>query len=230
MNDCKPTITLSIVDDETLMVSLLSSFFDKQEEFNVIFKAESGEQLIQYLANAENAVPDILLLDINMKGMSGIDTIPQIKRLYPDLNVIVMSSHYKKNFTGFMLKTGVAAFLPKGISPFKLQEIILEVHEKGFYFMEEQLGVVRKQLSSRSPGPVLDKSQVLSDREIEVLELICQQKKAREIADQLSITHRTVEGHKKHLFAKTETKNIAGLVIFAIQNGLVDLDSMTLEP
>jgi DNA-binding NarL/FixJ family response regulator len=225
----KELITLAIVDDETLIVSLLSSFFDNQENYEVIFKAESGEKLIEYFSNAENIVPDIVLLDIKMRGISGIETLQRIKEFYPDINVIVMSSHYKKNFTGFMMKTGAAAFLPKGISPFKLQEVIQEVHDKGFYFMPEQLGVVRSQISARSPRPVLDKSMALSSREIEVLKLLCMQKTAKEIGEELFVTQRTVEGHKSHLFLKTESKNVAGLVIFAIQNGIVEMDDMIIN-
>lgn len=224
-----PVIKLAIVDDETLIVTLLSSFFQKKEEYDVIFKAESAEECLAYFSNAENPVPDVLLLDIKMKGKSGIDILPDIKALYPQLNVVVMSSHYKKSFTGFMIKTGVAAFLPKGISPFKLDEIIQEIYAKGFYFLPEQLEIVRKQISSKSPRPVVESKEKLSERELEVLKLICRQKTAQEIGEQLFITKRTVEGHKSHIFTKTGTKNIAGLVIYALQNNLIDLDNFGLD-
>ncbi len=225
----KDDILIAIVDDETLIVSLLSAFFDKNEGTKVVFQAESGEQLIDYLKDSINVMPHILLLDINMRGLSGIETMPIIKELSPDIHVIVMSSHYKKNFTGFMLKTGVAAFLPKGISPFKLKEIVEEVSEKGFYFLPEQLAVVRNQISGRSPKIVLDVHNTLTERELEVLKLICRQNTAKEIGETLCITQRTVEGHKKNLFSKTNTKNTAGLVIFAVQNNIIDLDNFIID-
>ena len=222
------TIKLGIVDDETLIVSLLSSYFVKLNDFNVVLTAESGEQLLSQLESGQEK-PEILLLDINMGGMSGIETLNHLRKKYDDIQVIVMSSHYKKNFTGFMLKNGVAAFIPKGISPQALSDIIRHVKNHDYYFLPEQMEVVRKQISSRSPEPILDTKKSLSEREIEVLQLICQQKTSQEISEKLHVTKSTVEGHKRSIFAKTNTKNIAGLVIFAVQNEIVDINNLNVE-
>ena len=226
MND--QIIKLGIVDDETLIVSLLSSYFEKLADFQVVLTAESGEQLLSKLDSAAGT-PDILLLDINMGGMSGIDALKQLREKHQEIQVIVMSSHYKKNFTGFMLKNGVAAFIPKGISPQSLSDIIRHVKSHDYYFLPEQMDVVRKQISSRSPEPVLETSQSLSEREVDVLRLICEQKTSQEISEFLHVTRSTVEGHKRSIFAKTNTKNIAGLVIYAVQNEIVDINNLNVE-
>ncbi|MHA3789404.1 LuxR C-terminal-related transcriptional regulator, partial [Flavobacterium hauense] len=165
-------------------------------------------------------------LDLKMSGMDGVEVTQQLKDNYPGVKVIVISSHYQKLFMGFMLKTGVSAFLPKGISPVELVDIIRIVHRQGYYFKDDQLSVLRDQIPAKVPKPVLQEDELLSEREIEVLKLICQQKTAKEIGDLLYITQRTTEGHKNNLFAKTGARNIAGLVIYAIQQSIIRVDEL----
>ena len=169
-----------------------------------------------------------MVLDLNMKGINGVEVTEFLKKNYPSIRVILMTSHYKRSFMGFMLKTGVSAFIPKGISPVQLLEIIKEVYDKGFYFMDDQLGVLREQISHKSPKPTLIEKNKLTEREVEVLKLICFQKTAKEIGAKLFITPRTVEGHKNNLFIKTEARNIAGLVIYAIQNNYIEPNEIPL--
>lgn len=221
------TISIALVDDEALIVSLLSDFFQKEPEVSICFTADSGEGCMAALSEP-NISPDIILLDLKLKNKSGIEVLTFLKSEHPHIRTIVMSSYYKKSFMGFMLKTGAAAFIPKGISSFHLLEIIKEVHRKGVFLMPDQLEVIRDQVSSRSPRPILDRKSLLSKREIEVLRLLCYQKTAKEIGEQLFITQRTVEGHKNNLFLKTATKNLAGLVIYAIQNNLVKTEEILL--
>jgi len=171
-------------------------------------------------------LPDIILLDLKMTGMDGIEVTQSLKETYPDIKVIVISSHYQKLFMGFMLKTGVSAFLPKGISPVELVDIIRTVYKQGYFFKEDQMAVLREQIPAKAPKPVLQDEELLSEREKDVLKLICQQKTAKEIGDVLFITQRTAEGHKNNLFVKTGAKNIAGLVIYAIQQGVMSVEEL----
>ena len=223
MENNSKKIKLIIVDDEALIVTLLTDFFSSHEKIKVIGSAYNGLQLIEILKKGEQ-LPDIVMLDLQMKEMNGIDTTSLLKQEYPEIKIIVVSSHYKKNFMGYMMKLGVNAFLPKGVLPSLLATAICEVHSKGYYFLDEQIEVMRSQISSNAPAPNLTSEEALSDREIEVLQLICQQYTAQQIADKLFITKRTVEGHKSNLLLKTAAKNTAGLVIYAIQKKLVDID------
>lgn len=218
-------MTIGIVDDDALIVNLLKSFLEGQEQMDVVMTASNGRDCLSKLKNGEN-VPEILLMDLKMDELNGIETTQILKKDYPDIKTIIISSHYKVSFMGFMLKTGVCAFAPKGISTTDLLNIIKEVHERGYYFNEDQLEIIRDQLSSKFPKPVLEEENVLSEREIDVLKLLCQQKTAKEIGEKLFITKRTVEGHKNNLFVKTGAKNVAGLVIYAVQNGIINPDNL----
>lgn len=218
-------ISIALVDDDMLIVNLLQGFLSAQEGIEVIHTAGGGEEFLDILGN-QGQVPDILVLDLKMKGMSGIELTEVLKNSYPSIRVIVVSSHYNRTFMGFMLKTGAAAFAPKGISPVKLVEMIREVSARGYYFMEGQVEMISEQISGKSPKPDVISENTLSEREIEILKLICQQKTAKEIGEQLFITQRTVEGHKNNLFVKTGAKNIAGLVIYALQHGILRIEEL----
>lgn len=218
-------ISIAITDDDALIVSLLQGYLQNREGIDVVLTAGSGEELIAALPLAQK-MPQIILLDLKMTGMDGIEVTHHIKENYPDIKIIVVSSHYQRMFMGFMLKTGVSAFLPKGISPVELVDIIRVVHKQGYYFKDDQLATIREQIPAKAPKPMLQEEGLLSEREIDVLRLICQQKTAKEIGDILFITQRTTEGHKNNLFAKTGAKNIAGLVIYAIQHEIIKVEEL----
>jgi len=214
-------INLAIVNDEELLVELLLSFFKKTETISVVITATNSDDFLCKLATNKQH-PDIVLLDFRFKQTNTLETIKILKNDSPNIKIIVISSYYKKSLMGFMLKLGVNAFIPKEISSAKLVDIIKEVAEKDYYFMDDQIDILRKQLSSKIPQPLLNDEVLLSDREKEVLCLICQQKTAKDISDIMCISKRTVDGHRTNLLLKTGAKNTAGLVIFAIQNKIID--------
>jgi len=219
------TINVAIVDDDSLIVNLLQGFINIQKEMEVTITANCGKDLMKLLEESQN-IPDVMLLDLKMKGMDGIEISQYLKVNFPSIKIIIISSHYQLSFLGFMLKTGISGFLPKGVSPNELVRIIKIVHEKGFYFMEDQINVIKEEISYESPKHILEQGAVLTSREIEVLRLLSQQKTAKEIGELLFITQRTVEGHKNNLFVKTGAKNIAGLVIYSIQHGVIRIEDL----
>jgi DNA-binding NarL/FixJ family response regulator len=218
-------ISIAITDDDTLIAELLHSFLDNCEGFAVLFHASDGHDLLAKL-NACTSLPDIILLDLKMQGMDGIEAMRQLKIHFPSIKIIVVSSHYKQNFLSFMLNTGASAFVPKGISPLLLQEIIRTVLDNGVYFMPEQSQSIRSKSPAKASRMLLQDGSELSEREIEVLKLISLQKTANEIGEILFIAGRTVEGHKNNLFIKTGAKNIAGLVVYAIQHDIISIDQL----
>ncbi|PCJ00878.1 MAG: hypothetical protein COB15_02045 [Flavobacteriales bacterium] len=121
-------IALALVDDEALIVTLLNDFFTLQDDIEVCLTSNSGEDFLEELAQ-QTTLPEVLVLDLKMKENSGVDVLGVLKESYPTINTIIMSSHYNKSFMGFMLKTGAAAFIPKGISPQELLKIVREVKE-----------------------------------------------------------------------------------------------------
>lgn len=218
-------IKIAITDDDNLIVGLLQGYLQNVGGLDVLFTAGGGQELLDKLASAQT-LPEVLLLDLRMDGMDGIEVSEKLKVGYPSIKIIVVSSHYQTSFMGFMLKTGVSAFLPKGISPPDLLEVIKTVHAQGYYFREDQLAALRGQITGKAPKPILHEEEILTDREIEVLKLICQQKTGKEIADILNMAPRTADGHRNTLFIKTGAKNIAGLVIYALQQQIVHIDEL----
>lgn len=218
-------IKLGIVDDDALIVSLLHPFLDSQKNLSVILAANSGKELLGYLENG-GLIPDVLLLDMKMQEMDGVEIAGHLRLHFPEIKIIVISSHYQVSFLSFMIKTGIAAFLPKGVSPKELVHVLSQVFTHGFYFMEEQMEIAEKHLSVKSPKPLLEQGNALSSRELDVLKLLCKQKTAKEIGESLFINQRTVEGHKNNLFVKTGAKNMAGLVIYAIQHAIIKIEDL----
>lgn len=222
-------INLAILDDDYLIVTLLKSFFNQVKDIDVVFDATDGYQLYKYFDQKDAENIDILLLDLKMKTVDGLEVLKQVKLKRSDLKVIVISSHYQDNSIGFMVKEGVAAFIPKGISPFELAEIIKQVHETGFYFNKNQMDILREQISTKAPKPKVELEESLTERENEIIKLLCQQKTAKEVGEILFITQRTVEGHKNNLFTKLGVRNVAGLIVYALQKNIVALDELPLN-
>lgn len=214
-------INIALADDEELFTMLLKDFLGSQPDITCLFTSLSGEAFLDDLKSA-STLPDVVLLDLKMKDLSGADVAMIMKEQYPTIKSIVISSHYNKSFMGYMLRVGVNAFVPKGIPPQQLLDIVHTVAQKGYYFLEEQVETMREQISAKSPKPKLTLEESLTERELAILKLICQQYTAPEIAEKLFISKRTVEGHKNNLFTKTGARNIAGLVIYAIQHRLID--------
>lgn len=219
-------IFIGIVDDDTLVARLLTDFFKTSSDFNVIFNAVDGNDLINRLEIGAEVIPDILLLDLRMKGKNGVETIEYLRMNYASIKIIVISSYYQDSYTGFLFKSGVNAFVPKEVSPEYLREIIKVVYDQGYYFSQEQLLKLRQQISSKTPKPSVEDILDLSSRELEVLKLICQQKTAKEIGDILNISTKTVEGHRGNLLLKTGVKNVVGLVIYALQNKILEVEEL----
>lgn len=221
-------ITIGVVDDDKIITELLLEYFTHfAPSFSVLFTANSGEECLFQLN--EGKVPKILLLDLKMKGINGLETMQQLKQTHPTIKVVVMSSHYQNSFIGFMMKKGASAYLPKDIAPKKVIEVINNVHQNSIYFSKEQIDTLRNQISSKAPELSLSNANALTDREIEILKLLCLQKTAKEIGEKLFVAPKTVEAHKNSLFAKTGVKNIVGLVIYAIQNEYVDIHELALN-
>lgn len=214
------SIKLLIADDEELFRKGMAQLVSEHPQIEVIGEAANG-QLLLNLLRAMDELPDIILLDLKMPEMDGVQATKVIKKEFPDIRIVVLTSHYTKIFIVNMVHIGASAFQRKDTSPASIIDCIIEVHNKGYYFDHEIMKVLQKSFAS---GEAIRKSKFndtpLSDREKEILQLICEQKKTSEIAEQLFISTRTVDGHRNNLLLKTESKNIAGLVLYAIDNGI----------
>jgi DNA-binding NarL/FixJ family response regulator len=219
-------INIVIADDEQLFRKGMRFLLEKIDEFEVIFEAEDGIELVDLLKSSE-VVPDIILMDLKMPKLNGVEATKIIHKNYPDIKIIALTSYGGKSFIINMIDVGASSYLLKNTSPKDVVFTIKEVHEKGFFYNEKVMKMIHENLLSSSGKKIrsdLDKK-LLSKREIEVLELICSEYTTNEIAEKLFISPRTVDGHRNNLLLKTGSKNVAGLVIYGIQKKLIELSS-----
>lgn len=216
-------INIILADDEALfrkgMILLMSDY----EEIHIYDEACDGQDLLEKLEAGET-VPDVLLLDLNMPRLSGIEASKIIKEKYPDLKIIIISTYFSDAFVMNMIELGAAAYLPKNTEPSIVAATIKEVHEKGFSYSKEVMEVIHKNLQQKNKIKGKKDFKVdLTKREKEILQLICQEYTTGEIAEKLFISPRTVEGHRNNLLLKLDCRNTAGLVVCAIQKKLVQV-------
>ena len=218
-------INIALVDDEALFVEGLSLLFSNVKHINVTKTANSGLEFLEVLEdNLKTNFPDIALVDIQMKPMDGFELVEALKDKYPDLKIIILSSHYKSNVLGHMIKLGVSAFIPKNANKELLVTAIESVNNTGVYFTQTDQEMLMQFMNSKSKKLTLNVNGELSNREIEVVKLICCEQTNQEIADQLFLSKRTVESHRQRILEKVGAKNTVGLVVYAIAN---DIHSLT---
>ena len=215
-------IKIALVDDEVLFRKGISFLLQREENIEIIFEASNGEELIIKL-NENPIKPDIIVMDLKMPVLNGVEATKIIRKTYPDIKIIALTSYDTKSFVANMIQVGAVAYLIKNTTPKDLIHTINEVSRKGFYYSQTVLKTIQDTIISLKNNKGNLETGFLSPREIEILQLICQQKTTSEIADQLFLSPRTVEGHRNNLLLKTESRNIAGLVVYAIQNEIAVL-------
>jgi len=220
----KEKIKIAIADDEELFRKGMYFLLEKSTSFEVLFEAKNGQELIDLLKTSEKR-PSIILMDLKMPVLNGVETTKIIHKEYPEIKIIALTSYNGKSFITNMIDAGASSYLTKNTSPKDVIYTIKEVDEKGFYYDQDVMKMIHENLLSSSGKRIksdLDKNP-LSKRELDVLELICSEYTTNEIADKLFISPRTVDGHRNNLLLKTGSKNVAGLVIYGIQKKLVEL-------
>ena len=217
------TITIAIADDQMLFRRGMAAIINSFEGMTVVCETDNGRKLLTFLETTTQKT-DVILMDLSMPELNGIDTMKIIHEKYPDQKVIILSVHNEEKFVVHLIELGANAYLFKNAEPEDVESAIRGVVEKGFYFSESLMHTFQKRMSNKKTHvSVHDNIPItLTAREIEVMNLICQELTAQEIAEKLFISVRTVDGHRNNLLEKTGARNTAGLVIFAIKNNLVD--------
>ena len=216
-------IKIILADDEELFRKGISFLLGREESFEILFEAENGQELIDNIDSTN--LPDVILMDLKMPVLNGVETTKIIHNKYPDIKIIALTSYDGKSFITNMIDVGASSYLLKNTSPKIVVHTIKEVFDKGFYYDDKVMKTIHENLLSSSGKKIksdLDKK-LLSNREREILELICAQLTTNEIAEKLFISPRTVDGHRNNLLLKTGSKNVAGLVIYGIQKKLIEL-------
>lgn len=204
-------INIGIADDHRLFREGIRMIVSEMPGIALCLEATDGEELLDQLATTS---VDIVLLDLEMKKINGIETLKKIRGQYPDVKVIILSMHTEPGMINHLMKLGANGYLVKDTQKDELEKAIHEVSNKGTYFNEYVSSSLLMGLKNGNAKPTLTIQ--LSVREKEVLSLICAELTTQEIAEKLFISQRTVEGHRKNLCAKLDVKNTAGLVKKAI--------------
>lgn len=208
-----------IADDHTLfrkaMVNLLRSF----ERIAEVKDAENGKELLSLI---RQDAPDVVLVDLQMPVMDGSEASSQIIQKFPDVKIIVLTMHDSNKFILHMMDMGVHAFLLKNTEPDELEQAIYAVADKDFYHNELVASVLRKNVKERQGGerPNFEQTE-LTDREREILLLICQELTMKEIGQRLYLSENTVRNHRVNIMDKVGVNNIVGLVKYAYETGIV---------
>lgn len=215
-------LNIVVCDDHKLFRKGIVGLLEDFDEIEEIKEAGNGVELLQLLEILA-IKPDLILLDINMPEMDGIQAAPKIRSKYPDTKIIILSMEDDTQIVSHLVSEGVNGYLLKNADPDELELAIKMVTKNGFYFSSSLSSTVLGSLKTKAETVAAVEVLDLNEREIEILQMTCKELTAAEIAKELVLSTRTVEGYKRKLLEKTGTKNIAGLVIFAIKNNLVEI-------
>ncbi|HEY0977654.1 MAG TPA: response regulator transcription factor [Flavobacteriales bacterium] len=211
-------IRIALADDTNLFRKGMAMLLRELEGIEVALECANGKDLLK----AITVVPvDIVLLDLEMPVMDGIETMERMRTDHPEVKVLVLSMHGEEKFIVHLMELGANGYLLKTAEASEVENAIRSVAESGYYFSDMVSRVMLQGLVKKNKvRPYFNVVDPLSEREIEVLKLICAEKTTPEIAEQLFLSPRTVEGHRNNILLKTGARNVAGLVVFAMTNGI----------
>jgi two-component system invasion response regulator UvrY len=209
-------IKVALVDDHILLRAGLCSLIESFSNCEVVYEADNGKDFIRKFT--KEAIPDIVLMDINMPEMNGYETSAWIKANYPEVKVLALSMHDHENAIIKMIRAGMKGYILKDSEPRQLKCAIDSIMSSGFHYTQMMTGKLINILSRQ------DREVELNDRELEFLKLVCTELTYKEIADKMCKGTRTIDGYRDALFDKLHVKTRVGLVLYAIRNGIVNLN------
>lgn len=216
-------IRVGLVEDQVLFREGMKAILSNWPELEVVFESSDGFSVIEKLEKCDT-VPDVMLVDLSLppqgqREFSGVQVTHALLEHHPDMRILILSVHEDETFIAQLIEEGAHGYLVKDSDPQEVHEAILSVYQKGSYINERTLRAIQHNLGrKRKPAKITAE---ITKREEEVLQLVCQQFTAEEIAEKLFISVKTVNGHRNNLLQKTGSRNVTGLVIYAIKNNIV---------
>jgi two-component system nitrate/nitrite response regulator NarL len=209
-------IKVIIADDHQMFIDGLKSLLQNEKAIKVIGEATNGEEVLEVVKRCK---PDIVLLDISMPVMDGIQTTRRLHSDFPNVKVLMLTMHNKLEYISNLMESGAAGYILKNTGKKELIEAIQTIVAGGNYYSSEVTETIMKSLHKSKEE---NKEEVhLTNRERDVLLLVAQEYSTKQIADKLFISQNTVETHRKNLMSKLKVRNVAGLVKCALQLGLI---------
>lgn len=214
-------IKVAIADDHALFRAGVKTSLFSRKDVQMVAEAENGMQLLNLL---KHIAPDVILLDIQMPIMDGLATLPEIKRLHPDVKVIMLSMHNDHSVITRMMEIGANSYLTKDSDSEMIYQAIRTCHDQEFYFNDLTNKALLNGLRMKRPVEQEVPDVSLNDKEVTILKLMCEEKSTREIASAVDLSPRTVEAIRDKLKTKTGAKSLAGLIMYAVKTGIVEQD------
>jgi len=212
-------IKVAIADDHALFRTGVKTSLSTRKDIQMIAEAENGMQLLNLLKHLK---PDVVLLDIHMPIMDGYSTLPEIKKLYPEIKVIMLSMNNDPSIITKMMEVGANSYLTKESDSETIYQAIRTCYEQEFFFNDLTNKALLNGLRMKKPQEAAMPDVQLNDKEITILKLMCEEKSTKEIADMVDLSPRTVEAIRDKLKTKTGVKSMAGLVMYAVKAGIVE--------
>ena len=218
--DSEASLKVIIADDHVLFRAGVKTALSLKKDVRIIGEADNGQQLLHLLKHLE---PDVILLDIQMPVMDGITALPEIKKLYPHIRIIMLTMHNDHSMISRLMELGANAYLTKNSDSEVIYEAIKTCYTNEYYFNELTNKALLDGLRTKRNADAFAPAEVkLSDKEKHILKLMCDEKSTKEIADLVDLSPRTVEAIRDKLKSKTGVKSMAGLVIYAIKSGIIE--------
>lgn len=218
--DAGEQIKVAIADDHVLFRTGVKTALSMKKDIKMVAEADNGMQLLNLLKHIQ---PDVILLDIQMPIMDGITTLPEIKKLYPNIKVIMLTMHNDHSMISKLMELGANAYLTKNSDSEVIYEAVKTTFQQEYYFNaltnKALIDGLRMKRQAESGLPLDTK---LTDKEVTILKLMCEEKSTKEIADMVDLSPRTVEAIRDKLKTKTGAKSMAGLVMFAVKSGIIE--------
>lgn len=212
-------ITIMLVDDHQIVRDGIKSHLEKINNYKIIAEASNGKEALDIL---KNTIPHLIIMDIHMDEMGGITCTKKILEKYPKIKVLALTMHKESQYIKQMLSAGAHGYLLKNCDQKELIIAIDQIIKNNSYYSPQVTKVIMNNISGKAEKTKQAHQIPLTDREIEVLHLILKEYSNKEISQNLFIGLRTVDAHKRNLLEKTGSKNIAGLVLYAINNHLFE--------
>ena len=213
-------IKIAIADDYKIFREGLKVGLSADDSLEVMLEADNGEELLKGL---ENNSPDVIIMDLKMPIMDGMEATKEVRKKFPSIKVLVVSMYEDDKFIIHLMENGANGYLLKNAEPDEIRRSIYSVHENGYYFNDlVNKALLKKLVLKNNLKPSFNQNIDLTEREQEVLKMICEEKTAAEIAKEIVLSPRSVEGIRQRLIEKIGVRNTAGLVMFAVKNGIVD--------
>ena len=216
-------ITILIVDDHKIFRDGLKQLLTHFSYVGEITEASNGKEFLRII---ESSKPDIVLMDIDMPVMGGVEATQMALSKYPDLNIIVLTTFHDEEYLDQMMLAGVVGYMLKRSTMQEFDTALRKVHSGGNFFSDEIVSILTRNLKKNRDASLISSTPQFTERETEILNLICKGFNNEQIGEIIHLSPKTIEKHKSSLFQKTDTKNTVNLIIYMFKNGLMHIDDL----